>query len=166
MTVCVYLPARIFQKCCRGLAILWRHRDMLCISGFMDNAILSVVSQTRRRKQGVCSKWLNMGQLRTGGEVWCLRIPCVWLTTNFSYSVTVSLTNMVFRWTLQEHVEKAIALNPKDPTNYYLLGRWCYGVCTLRACVAHRFQSNHVMQFFTHVHFAIMLICCNKLLNV
>jgi len=25
-------------------------------------------------------------------------------------------------------VEKAIALNPKDPTNYYLLGRWCYGV--------------------------------------
>jgi len=29
---------------------------------------------------------------------------------------------------LQEHVEKAIALNPKDPTNYYLLGRWWYGV--------------------------------------
>jgi len=39
---------------------------------------------------------------------------------------------------LQEHVEKAIALNPKDPTNYYLLGRWCYGVRTLDAYVAFR----------------------------
>jgi len=47
----------------------------------------------------------------------------------------------MFCWMLQEHVEKAIALNPKDPTNYYLLGRWCYGVRTLDACC---FQANYV----------------------
>lgn len=34
-------------------------------------------------------------------------------------------------FTFKEHIEKAIALNPKDPTNYYLLGRWCYGVYAL-----------------------------------
>jgi len=165
--LCVFICPLAYSK---NVAVAWPFSDVIGIcyvfpvlwtTPFCPSSV-----RQRRRKQGVCSKWLNMGQLRTGGEVWCLRIPCVWLTTNFSYSVTVSLTNMVFRWTLQEHVEKAIALNPKDPTNYYLLGRWCYGVCTLRACVAHRFQSNHVMQFFTHVHFAIMLICCNKLLNV
>jgi len=47
----------------------------------------------------------------------------VWLDIIWAQTV------MMLCLSLQEHVEKAITLNPKDPTNYYLLGRWCYGVC-------------------------------------
>ena len=35
------------------------------------------------------------------------------------------LTNLFF---LKEHIQKAIELNSRDPTNYHLLGRWCYEV--------------------------------------
>ncbi|KAL3873870.1 hypothetical protein ACJMK2_037004 [Sinanodonta woodiana] len=34
-------------------------------------------------------------------------------------------------YSYKEHIEKAISLNPKDPSNHYLLGRWCYGVYML-----------------------------------
>ncbi|XP_052271145.1 regulator of microtubule dynamics protein 1-like isoform X2 [Dreissena polymorpha] len=31
----------------------------------------------------------------------------------------------------KEHIEKAIGINPTDPSNHYLLGRWCYSVYML-----------------------------------
>lgn len=34
-------------------------------------------------------------------------------------------------FTYKEHIEKAISLNSRDPSNHYLLGRWCYSVYML-----------------------------------
>ncbi|KAK3093241.1 hypothetical protein FSP39_013102 [Pinctada imbricata] len=34
-------------------------------------------------------------------------------------------------YTFKEHIERAIELNPTDPSNHHLLGRWCYGVYML-----------------------------------
>ena len=41
-------------------------------------------------------------------------------------SYAKSRTVIVDSW--QTHIERAISLNPKDPTGHYLLGRWCFGV--------------------------------------
>jgi len=42
--------------------------------------------------------------------------------TNEFEGTTASLKNA---FTIREHFEKSIQLNPKDPTSYYLMGAWC-----------------------------------------
>jgi hypothetical protein len=43
-------------------------------------------------------------------------------------SITVKIRN---GFDFKKHIERAIQLNPKDPTAHYLLGRWCFGVYML-----------------------------------
>ena len=35
---------------------------------------------------------------------------------------------ILYTYYFQTHIERAIELNPTDPSNHHLLGRWCYGV--------------------------------------
>ena len=76
--LCVFICPLAYSK---NVAVAWPFSDVIGIcyvfpvlwtTPFCPSSV-----RQRRRKQGVCSKWLNVGQLRTGGEVWCLRIPCV-----------------------------------------------------------------------------------------
>lgn len=49
-------------------------------------------------------------------------------STNDYESVKVKIQN---GYDFKKHIERAIELNPTDPTAHYLLGRWCFGVYML-----------------------------------
>jgi regulator of microtubule dynamics protein 3 len=49
-------------------------------------------------------------------------------STNDYESVKVKIQN---GYDFKIHIERAIELNPTDPTAHYLLGRWCFGVYML-----------------------------------
>ncbi len=50
-----------------------------------------------------------------------------------------------FLW--QKHIEKAIKLNPIDPSSHYLLGRWCFGVSFTRHWIS-RFLCEYLLKSY------------------
>ena len=74
----------------RGSVLLWRHYDMLCTSGFMDDVMLAGNGHKLATQKGVYLQWLNTGSTdltlrsihrlthqvaaRTGGEMIYLRL--------------------------------------------------------------------------------------------